>query len=325
MQKILFRADAGAGIGYGHFIRTLALADMLKDDFDCVFYTSEPTPYQVDQLKTVCKYFSLEDKNKFHQFLDCLKGDEIVVLDNYFFTTDYQTRIKSRGCKLVCIDDIPDKHYVADLVINQSINIIPEDYSCEPYTQFALGLGYSLLRKPFFDACKKREEKHPLIVKDNLNVVIAFGGSDYLDLTSKVITSIMDISFVQCISAIVGDSYSTNQMVENPKVHYKKNLSAQEIADIFSLSDVAILPASTMMNEALACGSDIIGGYYVDNQKNDYYAFMLSNMILGVGDFTDNDAMDRVRKGILRVAGRDGNVISTRTPHRFVELFKSMI
>ena len=37
MQKIIFRADAGAGIGYGHFIRSLALADMLKNDFDCVF------------------------------------------------------------------------------------------------------------------------------------------------------------------------------------------------------------------------------------------------------------------------------------------------
>ena len=34
MQKIYFRADASATIGYGHFIRTLALADMLKDDFD---------------------------------------------------------------------------------------------------------------------------------------------------------------------------------------------------------------------------------------------------------------------------------------------------
>ena len=37
MQKIYLRADASAAIGYGHFIRTLALADMLKDDFDCTF------------------------------------------------------------------------------------------------------------------------------------------------------------------------------------------------------------------------------------------------------------------------------------------------
>ena len=43
MQKIYLRADASAAIGYGHFIRTLALVDMLKDDFDCTFFTCHPT------------------------------------------------------------------------------------------------------------------------------------------------------------------------------------------------------------------------------------------------------------------------------------------
>ena len=31
MKKIYFRADAGADIGYGHFIRSLSLASILKD------------------------------------------------------------------------------------------------------------------------------------------------------------------------------------------------------------------------------------------------------------------------------------------------------
>ena len=50
MQKIYLRADASAAIGYGHFIRTLALADMLKDDFDCTFFTCHPTSYQVSAV-----------------------------------------------------------------------------------------------------------------------------------------------------------------------------------------------------------------------------------------------------------------------------------
>ena len=51
MQKIYLRADASAAIGYGHFIRTLALADMLKDDFDCTFFTCHPTSYQVSEME----------------------------------------------------------------------------------------------------------------------------------------------------------------------------------------------------------------------------------------------------------------------------------
>lgn len=322
MQKILFRADAGAGIGYGHFIRTLALADMLKDDFDCIFYTSEPTPYQVAQMKDVCSFVTLEEKYKFHQFLDCLKGDEIVVLDNYFYTTDYQRRIKGKGCKLVCIDDMHDKHYVADLIINQGICWIADDYSCEPYTRFAFGLQYSLLRKPFFEACNKRKEK-----KDNKGVqsiVVAFGGSDYLDLTHKIVTGIKDMSIIKQITAIVGDRYSTDKIVACQKVEYRKNLSAAEIADLFLNTDVAILPASTMMNEAMACGTRIIGGFYVNNQEYDYYSYVKENMIIGVGDYSDDDCVERVKVALSRKDITVVNGITSDTPCRMVELFKRL-
>ena len=324
MQKVLFRADAGAGIGYGHFIRTLALADMLKDDFECTFYTSEPTPYQVAQMETVCPYVALREKEKLNQFIDCLKGDEIVVLDNYFYTTDYQRQIKAKGCKLVCVDDLHDKHFVADLILNQAINVTPEDYSCEPYTKFAFGLGFSLLRKPFFEACKNREEKLSVKKKEALDVVVAFGGSDSMDLTSKVIEGIENLDIVHSITAIVGDSYSSGWMKDSRKVNYLKNLSAQEIANLFTTSDVAILPASTMMNEALACGIDIIGGYYVSNQENDFHAFNDANMIYGIGDFSDSNAIVKIRKMLERITGKDGNSVSSAIPRRFVELFRTL-
>ncbi len=320
MQKILFRADAGSGIGYGHFIRTLALADMLKGDFDCIFYTSEPTPYQVDQMEGVCSFVALEDKNKFHQFLHCLKGDEIVVLDNYFFTTDYQRRIKAKGCKLVCIDDMHNKHYVADLIINQGICWTADDYSCEPYTRFAFGLQYSLLREPFFEACNKRNETN--VHNGGQRIVVAFGGSDFLDLTHKIVTGIKDMPIIKQITAIVGDRYSTEKIVSCEKVEYRKKLSAAEIADLFLNTDVAILPASTMMNEAMACGTRVIGGFYVINQEYDYYSYVKENMIIGVGDYSDDDCVERVKNALSGKKTTGVNVITSDTPCRIVELFK---
>ena len=64
-RKIYFRADASASIGYGHFIRTLALADMLKDDFDCTFFTCHPTPYQVDEMEKVCPFLALREETHY--------------------------------------------------------------------------------------------------------------------------------------------------------------------------------------------------------------------------------------------------------------------
>ena len=93
-QKIFFRADAGAQIGYGHFIRTLALADMLRNDFDCTFFTQSPSEYQQREIEKVCSLVCLpSDDSKFEKFLDYLTGKEIVVLDNYFYTSKYQKQI----------------------------------------------------------------------------------------------------------------------------------------------------------------------------------------------------------------------------------------
>lgn len=148
-RKIFFRADAGAQIGYGHFIRTLALADMLRDDFDCTFLTQSPSEYQQKEVEKVCPLVALpSDDSKFEKFIDCLKGEEIIVLDNYFYTSEYQKQIKEKGCKLVCIDDMHDKHYYADVVINHGLT--DENlFDVEPYTRLCLGFDYALLRRPF--------------------------------------------------------------------------------------------------------------------------------------------------------------------------------
>ena len=78
-KKILFRADADNKIGYGHFVRTLALADMLKDDFECVFYTQSPTEYQKQAVGEVCHLVALpSDETKFDVFLSCLSGLSLI-------------------------------------------------------------------------------------------------------------------------------------------------------------------------------------------------------------------------------------------------------
>lgn len=322
MKKIYFRADASAAIGYGHFIRTLALADMLKDDFDCTFFTCHPTPYQVNEMEKVCPHVTLQEGTHYDDFLSCLKGDEIVVLDNYFFTTDYQRAIKEKGCRLVCIDDMHDKHYVADVIVNQGLGYTRDDYSCEPYTQFAFGLQYSLLRKPFLDVSTQNKRNNFI---GGLHVLVAFGGSDFLNLTRQTIHAIKKKDNVKKITAIVGDSYSADNIIDDTKVTYQKNLSASSIADLFQTVDVAILPASTMMNEALACGTSIIGGYYVDNQEHDYYMFLREGLIQGVGDYTNSIAFTLISEQLDKIVNRKRHVITPDIPNRFINLFKSLM
>lgn len=277
-QKILFRADASAEIGYGHFIRTLALADMLKDDFECVFYTQAPSEYQRKECDKICRLVELPaDETRFQLFLDGLKGDEIVVLDNYFYTTDYQKAIKSKGSKLVCIDDMHDKHYVADVIVNHGL-VTPEEYDCEPYTRLCIGSSWSLLRKPFLVPITNHVRKS--------QIVVCFGGADPLRLTNKVVSMLLEIGVKQDIVVVIGDKASLDERIKT-QVTILHNLTAQQMANLFETSEVGILPSSSVRMEAVSRGLKVISGYFVDNQQIGFERGLLLKDIIPIYNFAD--------------------------------------
>ena len=270
-RKIYFRADAGPNIGYGHYIRSLALADMLRQDFDCTMFTQTPTDYQLRECEAVCPIVALpNDDSKFDKFLDCLKGDEIVVLDNYFFTTDYQRAIKAKGCKSVCIDDMHDRHYVADVVINHGCTDASL-FDVEPHTRLCLGMDYALLRRPFRNP--EKQERVPN------SYAICFGGTDAYNLT---LAHAQKLSKRYCnIFAIIGDSYQYEDTLKTlPNVAVRKRLSADEMASLFSSVENVICSASTTCYEALACGARVYAGWYVENQKEIYHLLESNHQIV---------------------------------------------
>jgi len=291
-KKIVFRADASASIGYGHFIRSLALADMLKNNFDCVFATVEPTEYQIEEIKKVCFAVPLISNNHFQEFLSILSGEEIVVLDNYFFTTTYQKEIKDKGCKLVCVDDIHDKHYVADLVINHSVTD-QSLFSVEKATKFCLGFEWALLRKPFVDAAISNKTKSS--VKKISRVVVGFGGVDKYNLTGKTVEFLLQQESISQIDAIIGNAYQGNKSFNtNKKLFFHQNISAEEVARLFSSCDLAILSASTICIEALACKATVAAGYYVDNQESVYKLWNENKNIVGLDNLLDLSFLNKL-------------------------------
>ena len=282
-RKIFFRADAGAQIGYGHFIRTLALADMLRDDFDCTFYTQSPSTYQQREADKVCPLVSLpSDDSKFERFLEYLIGDEIVVLDNYFYTSDYQKQIKDKGCKLVHIDDIHDRHFYADLIINHG-NATQSIYDAESTTRFCLGPSYALLRKPFLTPSSNIERLRG-------KWVICFGGVDPQNLTEEAVKALNVREDVNQITAIVGEVYPHKAVLtQYDRVTILSSLTAEEMAVQYSSAEYVLCSASSVSYEALACGCSVFAGYYIDNQVDFYHGLCNNNLITPLGDLMKAD------------------------------------
>ena len=324
-RNIFFRADAGPTIGYGHFIRSLALADMLKDDFDCVFYTQSPTDYQRKEAASICPLIELPaDDTRFELFLNELTGNEIVVLDNYFYTTDYQRRIKEKGCKLVCIDDMHDKHYVADIVVNHAYGCHPRNYSTEPYTQLALGLNYALLRKPFLNYSNELKRNH---------ILVCFGGADVYNLTCKTLHALETELSAYTVDIIIGDAFSYIAELENiqkkhANIQVHKIISAQQMNMLMRQTLVAILPASSVLWEAIFSGCKVLYGYYVDNQT-DICKNVGNNKELClryIGDFKEI-SKEQLKNAFTEEIANDNvpQFITPEVKENFVKLFKQEV
>lgn len=315
-EKIFFWAEANARIGYGHFVRTLALADMLKEHFDCCFTSPLLTEYQLQEIGKVCRYLSLPSNEKrFDYFLSLLEGNEIVVLDNYFFTTNYQQEIKNKGCRLVCVDDMHDKHYVADVVINHGV---PDDaslFDVEARTQLCLGLRWALLRAPFLQPLDMSR-------KEQGNWFIAFGGSDFHNLTGKFIRLIHGRREVERVFVVVGDTYQHGDPSRGyDKVTLYKNLSAIEMAALMQRCKYAILPSSGICIEALSRGCEIFAGYYVDNQQEFYRYLNDNHHVHGLGNLLDFSLMMPEKFGFISMFDRS---MMCGIKERYIQLFKNI-
>ncbi|MBQ0088656.1 MAG: UDP-2,4-diacetamido-2,4,6-trideoxy-beta-L-altropyranose hydrolase [Prevotellaceae bacterium] len=314
-KKVYFRADAGQNIGYGHFIRSLALADMLKDDFDCSFFTQTPTEYQRQEAERVCPLVALPaDDSKFGLFLEQLKGDEIVVLDNYFFTSEYQLQIKQKGCKLVCIDDMHDKHFYADAVINHGLTD-SDLFDIEPYTKLTLGLDYALLRKPFLIQTNiNKEEGHWFV---------SFGGTDYDNMTAKFVGFLESDPTVRSITVVIGDAYKHRYSLDAfHKIEIKKNLTADQMQQEMARAEFAVLPSSSVCIEAISCGCKIASGYFVDNQR-DYAVFMANGRhIYPLGNLYNWQGDSFIREMTKYEFNERGDF--SEIPSRYIQLFNQL-
>ncbi|MBK5203130.1 MAG: UDP-2,4-diacetamido-2,4,6-trideoxy-beta-L-altropyranose hydrolase [Prolixibacteraceae bacterium] len=327
---IIFRADGGSDIGMGHFIRTLSLAEMLKDNFYCIFATRKPTEYQIEEIKKTCdKRIDLpEDDSHFKIFLNYLKGDEIVVLDNYYYSTEYQRQIKDKGCKLVCIDDLHDKHYIADIVINYTITD-KKLFSTEPYTKLLTGFSYALLRKEFLQSKSERKIKEKF-----KHVFICIGGSDFNNLTCKFLDDLNKIDQIKEITIVTGNAYNYTHLLTEKVNKYscKKaiklyhNITAGELITEMDKADFGIVPCSTVLFETISRKLPVIIGFYVDNQKEN--ALNLQDkfkQILVTGDLNKKHILFNDIKKLEENMLRDScsvPLISEKISENFLKEFK---
>jgi UDP-2,4-diacetamido-2,4,6-trideoxy-beta-L-altropyranose hydrolase len=252
-------------MGHGHVVRCFALATMLKNDFEIKFFSRElPNTILAEMIYSGfnCNIINGED-----EFLSQLTSQTIAVLDGYQFSNSYQKQVKATGSKLVCIDDLHRNEFVSDLIINHAPGVKLEDYKVQPYTQLAIGPDYALLRPAFLEQAKKQRK-----IDKIETVLICYGGSDYKNLTAKTLRLLSGLSSLKKINVITGSAFNCTDSIDllmrkDKRISHYISADEHLLLSIMMDSDLAIVPASGILFEALAAGCYALTGYYVENQK----------------------------------------------------------
>lgn len=291
MEKIAIRADGNFEVGLGHLIRCFALAEMLKDRFEVDFFcvtipenilsSFNKSGYRVNIIKSD---FEMSDFNSSHR---------LIVLDGYHFTSEYQLFLKNIGFKLICIDDLYEIDFYADLIINHAPTALKEKYKHQYYTDFALGLDFALLRPMFLKAAVIKREINTI-----QSVFICFGGADSKNYTLKVIEAcVRNLKFKQ-INVVTGASFQyidTIKRISDNRIKHFHSINENEMLEIMIVSDLAIVPSSGILFEVLSVGCKVASGYYVDNQKGIYDGFKQLNAFIDLDSFSDLSMIENIK------------------------------
>lgn len=273
--KIVIRVDALEDMGLGHLIRCIALADMVKEHFDCTFVI------RVDSLPA-----STLIETAGHSYLTIpiisniaeealwmnnriLTGNEIVLLDGYQFTEEYQDIIKYKAGKLVYVDDLYAHRFRADVVINHAGNARMDKYHTSFYTRLCLGTDFALLRSPFLEAAKLKRSLGKITA-----AFICMGGMDTANQIIPVIKNLGNrLPDLKECTIVTSKQYAhkvpLEKIISNSEIKlvHLQNLSASALVEVMQKSQIGICTPSGVAYEYASVGGGLFLIQTADNQK----------------------------------------------------------
>mgnify|MGYP006282562151 CR=1 FL=1 len=265
---VVVRADGGPEIGYGHLVRTGALAsELLSRGHEVTYATTTP-----DHVREVCPdsvdtvtISSREDPAPVREFVrDCA---DVTVVDSYLADGEYQRELRTVTPLAVIADDT--RHQIAaDILINGNLyapELAYETIGEEP--EWCLGPKYILLRPEITaHASKDLPWREP-----PTRAIVTMGGSDVKELTPTVIRAFD--GFDLRVDAIVGPGCTTEQeqAIHNAALACSADVRVardpDDLVDRMAQADFGVSTASSTTYELLALGTPIVSISIVDNQE----------------------------------------------------------
>lgn len=254
--KTLIRADSSSKIGHGHIRRDLILAQKFKDvSFACIDLPGSlvgETPYPVFTLKSadVNELVNLIKERKF----------ELLVIDHYGVSAADEKLIKEQtSVQILSFDDNYKGHF-CDYLLNVNIYAQPPKYVNLVPKGCKLILS-PLVRSEFYDEAKIKRKK-------KFNYLIVLGGTDALNLTAKIASNLLAKNKkVAALTTRANVNLENLQNLADSEPNFSLFINSNEVARLMNESEILVISASSLVNEALVLGAKFKAVRVADNQN----------------------------------------------------------
>lgn len=261
-RRIVFLADAGAGVGWGHVYRLLPVYEQMKDDgLDYSFFT--PTSCRISHVTDERMGTFPEDVGLFSSWAH-EKSPDIIVVDSYRHHELLRNVMNGLGhaFRIVQFDD----HYRPIDTRCVIVNAAP-DASRQRYGGFGcadknllLGPRFVSLAEAFGQVSGEIKTASPEIRK----ILVALGGSDTESHLGKLLTSLAGILPAHVEVAVVGDADTSGC---DARVKAMGWLDQRRLASLMVESDLAVFAGGSMMLQAMSLGLPVLSWPQTQNQR----------------------------------------------------------
>jgi len=300
--NIVFRVDASLKIGAGHVMRCLTLANALKQqgaevEFICrehegnLIERIEQQDFQVYKLPQNTEIITeidgsereklygtqwlgstqQQDAEHCKPILEKIQPDWLIV-DHYAIDQTWQALLKENYKKIMVIDDLANRQYHCDILLDQTYGRKEEDYLglVPKNCQMLLGPRYAILRPEFAEwrdySLKRRA--NPELKK----LLITMGGVDPDNMTGQVLEVLKSCDLPEGleITVVMGETAPNIDVVEKKakKIPYATQVktNVNNMAELMANADLAIGAAGATTWERCCLGLPSILVVAAENQ-----------------------------------------------------------
>lgn len=290
-KNLIFRAEVGPEIGRGHLSRCLAIAGMLKEDFNVsfVFLTQEE-----DYASSLIKHYPHLTIKHENELFHILNETDVFWIDGYHFKEEWKSKIRKLVYRLVETNDIPYFAENVDVIFNQTPGLDLQHFK-ESKAKLFLGLDYALLRGQFLEVAKSRNT----LVKGK-GVFICFGGADTFNLAENFVDELLLQGFKDKIYWVTNNVIKENEKYTGKNVEILSNLCENEMIHYMIKAKVLLIPSSVLSFEAMAIRKPIFTCYFADNQKLINKGLIKQKLATGVGYIETRENIKLLMDGFLK-------------------------